>query len=422
LKMMRNVLASTCISVLLCITTFSPFPDSVTRALAGQKTYHVRFQKYAVVKEIRYWSGPTHTRIVIDLDQKVVHKVHLLKSDIALNKPPRLYIDLTVAKLSPHLKEPIPIEAGLLQRVRAGQYTSDTVRIVLDLESIANYQIFPLSDPFRIVIDILGTPQVPQQDETSKLPPPPQPQQRRSFKLVLDPGHGGEDPGAIGPTGLKEKDVVLGISTKVRNKVKKELGWDVVMTREDDRFIRLEDRTAIASTEEGKLFVSIHANACKDKKIGGIESFVLGTTTNKDALRLAAKENNISPQKVSNLQIILADLKLHDPTKVIPSRQLAESVQMALVNSLQKRYGAAKDLGVKHAPFIVLMGADMPSILIEVSFISNPLEERMLRDQSYLDALTDAIVDGLKKYAQDEEAKMVKSQPSSSVSTPLSSN
>ncbi|MCJ7545692.1 MAG: N-acetylmuramoyl-L-alanine amidase [Deltaproteobacteria bacterium] len=416
---MRKFLVLVGISVLLCVLTFTSFLDSINQVLAAHKNRNIRSQKYAIVREIRYWSGATHTRIVIDLDKEVAYKDQLLKKDIALDKPPRLFIDLTRAKLSPELREPISIEAGLLKQVRAGQYTPDTVRVVLDLESVADYRIFPLKDPFRVVIDVLGTSQVPKKkEETAKVSPlPAQPQ---PFKLVLDPGHGGEDPGAIGPTGLKEKDVVLRISTMVREKIKKEMGWDVVMTREDDRFIRLEDRTAIASTEEGRLFISIHANACKDRGIRGIESYVIGTTTNRDALRLAAKENNISPRQVSDLQVILTDLKLNDPTKVIPSRQLAECVQMSLVSSLHKRYGQAKDLGVKPAPFIVLVGAEMPSTMIEVSFISNPTEERMLRDQHYLDALADAIVEGLKRYAQD--AKMVKVQPSQSVSTALSSN
>ena len=415
---MRKFLVSVGISVLLCVLTVTSFLDSINQVLAAHKTRSIKSRRYAVVREIRYWSGATHTRIVIDLDKEVAYKDQLLNKDIALDKPPRLFIDLFAAKLSPQLKEPISIEAGLLRRVRAGQYTPNTVRVVLDLDSVADYRIFPLKNPFRVVIDVLGTSQVPQKEETAKVSPlPAQPQ---PFKLVLDPGHGGEDPGAIGPTGLKEKDVVLRISTMVREKIKKEMGWDVVMTREDDRFIRLEDRTAIASTEEGRLFISIHANACKDRGIRGIESYVIGTTTNKDALRLAAKENNISPRQVSDLQIILTDLKLNDPMKVIPSRQLAECVQMSLVSSLHKRYGQAKDLGVKQAPFIVLVGAEMPSTLIEVSFISNPTEERMLRDQRYLDAIADAIVDGLKRYAQD--AQMVKNQPSQSVSTALSSN
>jgi N-acetylmuramoyl-L-alanine amidase len=417
--MMRKFLVLAGIPVLLSFLIFTSFLDSINQVLAAHKTRSIRSQKYAIVREIRYWSGATHTRIVIDLDKEVAYKDQLLNKDIVLDKPPRLFIDLFAAKLGPQLKEPIPIEAGLLKQVRAGQNTPDTVRVVLDLESVADYRIFPLKDPFRVVIDVLGTSQVPEKkEETAKVSPlPAQPQ---PFKLVLDPGHGGEDPGAIGPTGLKEKDVVLRISTMVREKIKKEMGWDVVMTREDDRFIRLEDRTAIASTEEGRLFISIHANACKDRGIRGIESYVIGTTTNRDALRLAAKENNISPRQVSDLQIILTDLKLNDPMKVIPSRQLADCVQTALVNNLQKKYGQTKDLGVKPAPFIVLVGAEMPSTLIEVSFISNPTEERMLRDQHYLDALADAIVEGLKRYAQD--AQMVKVQPSQSVSTALSSN
>ncbi len=417
--MLTKTLMTGCIFLLLCLSTSGLSCNSISWAQTGQKIPPSSTRNYAVVKEIRYWSGSTHTRIVIDLDREVVYKDQLLKRDMALKKPPRLYIDLTVAKLGPQLNEPINIESGLLKRVRAGQYTPDTVRVVLDLENIADYKIFPLSDPFRVVIDVLGTSKAPQPEETTKLPPPPQ--QPQSFKLVLDPGHGGEDPGAIGPTGLKEKDVVLKISKSVRNKARTELRWNVVMTREDDRFIRLEDRTAIATTVEGKLFVSIHANACKDRRIWGIESFVIGTTTNKDALRLAAKENNISPQKVSDLQIILADLKLNDPTKVIPSRQLAECVQMTLVNSRQKKYGQAKDLGVKQAPFIVLMGANMPSILVEVSFISNPLEEKMLRDQRYLDTLADAIVEGLKRYAQDAKI-VVQGYSPLSASTALSSN
>lgn len=415
---MRKASVLACISLLLCASASSLFLDSLNQAHAGQKNTFLRSQKHAQVKAIRYWSGPARTRIVIDLDHTVTYKDHLLKRDSVLKKPPRLYIDLSFAKLSPHLKEPIPIEAGLLQRVRAGQHTPDTVRVVLDLESVADYKIFPLSDPFRVVIDVLGTPQAAQQQKASKLPPPPQ--QPRSFKIVIDPGHGGADPGAIGPTGLREKDVVLKLSKKVRDKIKKKLGWEVVMTRDDDRFIPLDERTGIANSENAALFLSIHANACTNKKVFGIESFVLGTTTDRDALRLAAKENNISPKQVSDLQVILADLKLNDPQKVIPSNNLADYVQGALVKRLHKKYGQVRDLGVKQAPFVVLVGADMPSILIEVSFISNPREEKRLRNSRYLDALADAIVDGLKKYAQG--AKVVKGQPPVSVSTALSSN
>jgi N-acetylmuramoyl-L-alanine amidase len=405
-----------CLSLLLASN--SPFLF-LGQVQASQDTPSASSQ--AIVTGIRYWSGSARTRIVIDLDQKVAYQDHLLERDIVLKKPPRIYIDLSAATLSPHIKEPIPIEAGLLKRVRAGQYTPDTVRVVLDLENVADYKVFPLSDPFRVVIDVLGvTPaQIPQQEKASK-PPPPHPKQTQFFKIVLDPGHGGEDPGAIGPTGLEEKDVVLKLSKKLRDKIKKKLGWEVVMTREDDRFIPLDERTGIANAENAALFLSIHANACTDRRVSGIESFFLGTTTDKDALRLAAKENNISPKQVSDLQVILADLKLNDPHKVIPSSHLAGNIQKAVVKSLHNQYGKVRDLGVKQAPFVVLVGAEMPSILVEVSFISNPNEERRLRDPRYLDALADAIVNGLKKYAQD--AKLVTSQTSLSVSKAFNSN
>lgn len=375
----------------------------------------------ALVTGIRYWSSAAYTRVVIDLDGEVAYKDHLLREDIVLQKPPRLYIDLEVARLSSHLKQPIPIGDGLLRMARAGQYAPDIVRVVLDLESIIDYRIFSLTDPFRVVIDVMGTSVTTEKQQASQeVSQHPAPQKPPPIRVVIDPGHGGEDPGAIGPTGLKEKDVVLKIAETLGDKIRRELGWEVVMTRQDDRFIPLEERTAIANKEDGDLFLSIHANASTDRRICGIESYALGTTTDKDALRLAARENRISPQKVSDLQIILADLKLNDPTKVSQSSNLADCVQETLTSRLQEKYEQVRDLGVKQAPFVVLMGADMPSILIEVSFISNPLEENRLRNSRYLDELASAIFDGLRRYVQD--TKMVESQLSRSISTALSSN
>ena len=413
--MLRNIIKSFFLFSLLLAVVLCPLISLADQIQMPQKNLPASSQ--ALVTGIRHWSGSAHTRIVIDLDQTVIYKDHLLKEDSVLKKPPRLYIDLSGAKLSPHLKEAIPIETGHLKRVRAGQYTPDTVRVVLDLESVTDYKIFPLSDPCRIVIDVLGAAHVVQHEESVKVPTEQQP---RSFTIVIDAGHGGEDPGAVGPTGLKEKDVVLKIAKKVKDKVKKKLGWKVVMTRDDDRFIPLVERTGIANSENASLFLSIHANACDDKRVSGIESFILGTTTDKDALRLAAKENNISPKQVSDLQVILADLKLNNPHKVIPSNRLADNVQKALVASLHKKYGKIRDLGVKKAPFLVLMGAEMPSILIEVSFISNSMEEKRLRSSRYIEALADSIVNGLKKFAQD--TKLVNGQPSLSVSKAFNSN
>jgi N-acetylmuramoyl-L-alanine amidase len=305
--MLKKAIESFFVFYVLLTAALHSFIFLADHAQASQKSLPGSVHQ-ALVTGIRHWSGSARTRIVIDLDQAVIYKDHLLKEDNVLKKPPRLYIDLTGAKLSPHLNEAIPIESGILKRVRAGQYAPDTVRVVLDLESVAEYKVFPLSDPFRVVIDVLGTTRVAPHEEPPNVSKKPTQQQSLSFKMVIDAGHGGGDPGAIGPTGLKEKDVVLKLAKKVRDKVRKTLGWEVVMTREDDRFIPLDERTGIANSENASLFLSIHANACNDRKVSGIESFVLGTTTDKDALRLAAKENNISPKQVSDLQVILADL------------------------------------------------------------------------------------------------------------------
>ncbi|MBW2038866.1 MAG: N-acetylmuramoyl-L-alanine amidase [Deltaproteobacteria bacterium] len=410
--MLKKAAGFVFISFLLWISASNPLPLGEDQVQASQRTH----QKRALVTGIRHWSNSAYTRIVIDLDREVAYQDHLLKEDRVLKKPPRLYIDLKVARLSSHLKQPIPIGDGLLKRARAGQYDPTTVRVVLDLDSISDYKIFSLGNPFRIVIDVLGK-SLKAKKRVTKPPPSPKP---RSFKVVIDPGHGGEDPGAIGPKGLREKDVVLKISQRLRDKIRRELKWEVIMTREDDRFIPLEERTAIANTKGGDLFLSIHANAIKKRRTHGIETYFLNFTTDEDALRLAARENGVSPEKISDLQLILYDLMLN--AKVNESSHLAECVQGALVNRLKKRYSQVTDLGVKQAPFVVLIGAKMPSILIEVSFISNPMEERRLRDEQYLAELAAAILDGLRRYTRDTKMKMVEGQPSWSISIALSSN
>ncbi len=397
--------------LLWALTLLNPF----CQLQASERSFGVGSQKRALVKGIRYWSNSAYTRIVIDIEREVTYKDHLLRKDVKLKKPPRLYIDIKTAKLSPHLKQPIPIGDGLLKRARAGQYNPTTVRVVLDLESVIDYKTFLLTDPFRIVIDVLGRPTRVKKKKATK---PPSPQRSSSFKVVIDPGHGGEDPGAIGPKGLREKDVVLKIAQILGDKIKKELGWEVILTREDDRFIPLEERTAIANTKGGDLFLSVHANASKNMRVHGIETYFLNFTTDKDALRLAARENGVSPERISDLQLILYDLMLN--AKVNESCHLAECVQRSLVGRLKRRYARVKDLGVKQGPFVVLFGAKMPSILIEVSFISNPMEERRLKDERYLNEIATAILNGLKRYARD--TKMVRGQSFWSISTALSSS
>lgn len=216
-------------------------------------------------------------------------------------------------------------------------------------------------------------------------------------RIVVDPGHGGKDPGAIGPSGLKEKDVTLKLAKKVAAYLRKELGVEVILTRDKDVFVPLEQRTAIANAQKADLFVSIHTNAAPSSRLRGIETYYLNFAVDEHAMRVAALENASSSKRMGDLSGILNQILKN--TKVDESARLAKSVQDALTQSVLENGG--KDLGVKQAPFFVLIGAKMPSILVETSFISNPEEEKLLRNDRYLEQISRGIVSGLRNYMKD---------------------
>ena len=359
------------------------------------------------VTDIRYWSNPAYTRVVINLSGDAVFKHRLLKEDPGLKKPRRLYVDINRAAISPSLKQPIPINDGLLRMARAGQYTRDTVRVVLDIESIEDYKIFPMAEPFRIVIDVMGKRGVrSQESEVRRQPTPDKPTLAQQLglkikRIVIDAGHGGKDPGAIGKRGLQEKDVVLKIAKGLKETLVSELGAEVIMIREDDKFIPLEERTAIANTKEADIFISVHANASFNRRASGVETYYLNLTNDEAAIRVAARENAVSTKKMSDLQYILNDLM--KTAKTNESSRLAAKVQGSLVSSLKAKYSDVKGNGVKGAPFYVLVGTHMPSILVEVSFISNPKEEARLADKEYIKEVVNGITIGIKGYAKEME-------------------
>src|SRR3989337_638004 len=359
------------------------------------------------VTDIRYWSNPAYTRVVINLSSDAVFKHRLLKEDPGLKKPRRLYVDISRAAISPSLKQPIPINDGLLRMARAGQYTRDTVRVVLDIESIEDYKIFPMAEPFRIVIDVMGKRGVrSQESEVRRQPTPDKPTLAQQLglkikRIVIDAGHGGKDPGAIGKGGLQEKDVVLKIAKGLKETLVSELGAEVIMIREDDKFIPLEERTAIANTKEADIFISVHANASFNRRASGVETYYLNLTNDEAAIRVAARENAVSTKKMSDLQYILNDLM--KKAKTNESSRLAAKVQGSLVSSLKAKYSDVKGNGVKGAPFYVLVGTHMPSILVEVSFISNPKEQARLADKEYIKEVVNGITIGIKGYAKEME-------------------
>ncbi|MBL0716543.1 MAG: N-acetylmuramoyl-L-alanine amidase [Desulfosarcina sp.] len=358
---------------------------------------------------LRFWSNQSYTRIVIDADKETSYVHRLLKKDPAIKKPQRLYLDFKKSKLKKNVAQVISVNDHLLRNIRVAQYKPEDVRVVIDIKSFKNYKIFNLKNPFRIVVDVWGK-EINNNTYATK----------KSYignkkhipiitgalakqlalgvkKIVIDPGHGGRDYGAPGYLkGVHEKKIVLQIAKKLAKKIRSRLKCEVVMTRQNDKFLTLEERTAIANTKNADLFISIHTNAARNRRAYGIETYFLNLATDDDAILVAARENATSAKNISDLETILSDLMQN--AKINESSRLATYVQKALYKGMKKKYSKIKSKGVKQAPFYVLLGARMPAILVETSFISNPRECRRLSNAKYQENLCNAIVDGIKKY------------------------
>ncbi|MBE0584466.1 MAG: N-acetylmuramoyl-L-alanine amidase [Desulfofustis sp.] len=221
--------------------------------------------------------------------------------------------------------------------------------------------------------------------------------------IVLDPGHGGKDPGAIA-YGMKEKDIVLHVAKRLADALRRDLGITVLMTRENDVFLPLEERTAIANTSGADLFVSLHINAHPSPQIKGFETYFLNLSTNEEAMRVAARENATSTHQMSDLQDILLDIMRN--SKINESSRLARQVHGSIADGLSKTPFILKDMGVKQAPFYVLIGAEMPAILIELAFISNPDDARLLGETAFIDELAGKISAGIRSYIHATTAQL----------------
>ncbi len=215
-------------------------------------------------------------------------------------------------------------------------------------------------------------------------------------RIVIDPGHGGHDTGTIGPTGLMEKDLVLDVAKRLGEIVEDRLGGDVIYTRNDDTFVPLESRTALANQKQADLFVSIHANSSRAPSARGVETYYLNFTSSPDALEVAARENAVSQKSIHELQDLVKKITLKE--KLDESREFAAEVQKSLYTTMSRGNIGLRNRGVKKAPFVVLIGANMPSILAEISFVSNPSDERLLRKSEYRDKIAEALYRGIHKY------------------------
>lgn len=370
--------------------------------------------KPVYVKDIRHWSTRNYTRVVVDMADRTTYRTHLLKRDPKRRKPGRLYLDLLNARVSKEMDSSIPIKGELLQRVRAGQYKKDRVRVVLDLNSIGSYKIFHLYDPFRIVVDVRKGKE--EREEKGRIAAVRKRPVRKGIKksrepdrdislarqlglnvkhIVIDPGHGGKDPGCYHGK-IREKDIVLALARRLAAKIGKEIGCKVSLTRNRDVFLPLERRTAIANMKKADLFISLHVNAHRNRRVHGIETYFLNMATDKNSVILAARENATSEKSISDLQKILNDLMLN--TKIHESSRLAHQVEKGLVSDLHGRYRRIKNLGVKQAPFYVLIGAQMPAILVETGFLTNSAERKRLVSRDYQEEVAQGICDGIKRY------------------------
>jgi N-acetylmuramoyl-L-alanine amidase len=467
-----------------------------------------------LITGIRHWSTPDYTRVAIDLQQEVRYQA------ARVSDPDRIFFDLYGARLSPELSgRAVEVtDDGFLTRIRAAQSSADTTRVVLDVNSLSDYDAFFLQNPSRLIIDVHGTRGAipPRPIASANLPSPSQrpsprisspahpapvgtpqpgpspgpdngsalsdvaglssqPDQVRATRhpttapvvssvagtspasratnpqslstrtsrpvvssratddvppaeagapgipapetvpsaqhvpnsmvralglkinrIVIDPGHGGHDSGTLGPGGLQEKDVVLDVALRLGRLLRQRLGADVIYTRSDDTFIPLETRTAIANQAQADLFISIHANSSPDTSARGVEVYYLNFTSSADALDVAARENAVSDESIHQLSDLVKKIALQD--KINESRAFAADVDQSLYEGLDQGNPGLKDRGVKKAPFVVLIGANMPSILAEISFLTNPDDAEELREPQYRQRIAESLYLGVARY------------------------
>ena len=331
------------------------------------------------VRNIRHWVGDSHTRVVIDLSGPTPH------SEGRLTGPDRVFFDLHGATPDDGLeRRAFPIEGSHLRRIRLGVPEEQITRVVLDFSSIREVTVFALPDPYRLVVDIHGAPPLARQLGAGV------------NRIVIDAGHGGKDPGTHADS-LREKDIALDIAKRVRDDLT-ERGFEVIMTRDKDVFIPLEQRAFIANSRDADLFVSIHVNAARNRRARGLETFYLNLATSADAAEVAARENaSTGMVRMADVRKLVDQIVNHSRKE--ESRELATTMQAAMTRSILGREDHPLNRGVKTAGFHVLLGAQMPAVIVQVGFVSNREEARQLRSASHRNKLVSAIADGVNRYA-----------------------
>ena len=409
------------------------------------------------VTAVRFWTLSEVTRIAIETNGEF-----RFRSD-RLNNPDRVFFDLLGTKPRMGVKgvQTKPVGDKLLKRIRIAETQPGMTRVVLDLESPVDFTASQLSNPDRLMIELRPlatsraisssrrTPEAPKPVEeiTQPAEPPAQPvvatyplatsvekdlkqekpvlpektlapvqppalaAKRNSSgdrtmiralglkvgRVVIDPGHGGYDKGSTGPGGLMEKELVLDVAQRLGKLIEERLGSEVIYTRGDDTFVSLENRTELANTSKADLFLSIHANSSPYPSVSGVETYHLNLTSARDALDLASRENAGAQKTIHELSEMIQKITQRD--KGEESKEFAGKMQAALYGAAVRSNPAARNRGVKKAPFVVLIGATMPSILAEIGFLSNSREEALLKRPDHRQKLAEALYRGLSRYA-----------------------
>ena len=413
----RNVFFLSCITLLFLTSPLTLFGGENWSRIpfTGESSPHLSFvtkrSSSTSIRNIRAHQHKKYTRLVLDLDRDVHPAATERQTDTEFHlKLPNTR--LLKKALSKTTNKTFPINVTFSRTAKG------TLVLSIATKPWKRYKWYVLHKPTRIVLDLYPEPstkttivKAPKPSKKSsakpptakKDPPPPvivapsaASVAKKDMIIVLDPGHGGKDPGALGRKGTREKDIVLKISGHLRDLLAKETKAKVFMTRESDVFIELKDRATFANQHKADLFVSIHINSHPKKSIKGLELYHFGEASDPRALEVAARENG-TPLKDNGpaWQFILAD-KLHDK-KIEDSQELAWTTKKALVNYLQPFY-KIKDHGVKTAPFFVLRMTTMPAILAEIAFISNPSEEKLLKSTTYQKRMARGIFEGIKVY------------------------
>ncbi|MBK6577567.1 MAG: N-acetylmuramoyl-L-alanine amidase [Sandaracinaceae bacterium] len=338
-----------------------------------------------------YSGGALGARAVLRFDGQPVYEVG--QSREAAGEPARVWIDVRDATVPPALGEVWRVDSGGLTQVRRMTSAGGGARVIFELAPGARHRVFAFPEPYRLVVDIESRDSVAR----SVQPQLPEGAPHPTRVIVLDPGHGGTERGATAG-GLRESRLALDISTRVAILLRRALpGVRVLLTRQADVTLSLEERTAMANAVGADLFVSVHLNAAEEPvEHGGVTTFVLDTTNQRQANRLAARENGTSTRDVTDLQRLLAGL--HRQEQVALSRELAESIHRGTLAGGRRVLPRLPDRGVRSAMFHVLVGARMPAVLLEASFLSKPEEAAALGTARYRQALAEGIAAGIARY------------------------